>query len=301
MFRLRTPRQDALETAALSACFSTSAKMSFLGNFRRNRLSAVFKIAKARVCDISHGRLFRDRLNNGIVKVFVGVSGFSYPSWKGKFYPDDAKPEDFLRHYSQSLDSVEINSSFYAPPSGAMVKSWAAKTGDGFRFSFKAPKMITHIMKLGKGSPEASEKLSKTLDLLGPRRGPILFQLPPSSKLNANLLEEFLSKVADVRPRVFEFRHASWFEDSTYRLLDKYGAGFCIAETEDLGPTFKVTGGLAYYRLRKDSYDRGAIEEWSKKIKQTAAGSDDCYAYLRHDETGENALLAQELSKMLTD
>jgi uncharacterized protein YecE (DUF72 family) len=231
--------------------------------------------------------------------VFVGISGFSYAGWKGKFYPKDVKNEDFLGYYSQRLNSVEINSSFYAPPSMAMVKSWSAKTGDGFMFAFKAPRQITHILKLGKGSPETAEKLSKTLDLLAPKRGPILFQLPPYSKQDLNQLEEFLSKTSSIENRVFEFRHESWLQNPTYQLLEKHGAGFCIAETEDMEPVFQVTGGLAYFRLRKESYDVKAVDKWAEKIQETVKSSRETYAYLRHDETGENAALAQRLLEKL--
>jgi uncharacterized protein YecE (DUF72 family) len=233
------------------------------------------------------------------VKSYVGVSGFSYASWKGTFYPKEAKSEDFLAHYSKRLGSVEINSSFYAPPSTAMVKSWSAKTEDDFRFSFKAPRLITHTLKLGKGAPEAAGKLSKTLDQLDSRRGPILFQLPPFSKSDLDLLGRFLTETAEISPRVFEFRHESWLNDATYSLLEKNGAGFCIAETEDMEPVFRVTGGLAYFRLRKDSYDKAAIDKWSKKINETADGSEECYVYLRHDETGDNAIHAERLSEQL--
>src|SRR3972149_1600639 len=136
--------------------------------------------------------------------MFVGISGFSYAGWKGKFYPKEMKNEDFLAYYSKQLNSVEINSSFYAPPSAAMVKSWSAKTGEDFRFAFKAPKQITHILKLGQGSSEAAEKLSKTLDLLGPKRGPVLFQLPPYAKQDLKLLEQFLSSTAGIEGRAYE-------------------------------------------------------------------------------------------------
>ena len=235
------------------------------------------------------------------VKTFVGVSGFSYASWKGTFYPKETKSEEFLAIYSKRLSSVEINSSFYAPPSSAMVKNWASKTEADFRFSFKAPRLITHNLKLGKGAPEASEKLSKTLDQLDARRGPILFQLPPFSKSNLDLLGEFLTKTSEISPRVFEFRHESWLNNSTYSLLEQNGAGFCIAETEDMKPVFKVTGGLAYFRLRKDSYDKEAIHEWTEKIRKSADGSEECYVYLRHDETGENAIHAERLAEELTE
>jgi len=233
--------------------------------------------------------------------VFVGVSGFSYSSWVGRFYPEGLKNDEFLGYYSKHLGSVEINSSFYAAPSAAMVRSWAAKTAEEFRFAFKAPRLITHILKLGKGASEASAKLFATIGNLGPRLGPVLFQLPPFSKLNQELLQSFLTETGDLGPKVFEFRHPSWFTESIYRLLDEHQAGFCIADTEDLEPTFKVTGGMAYFRLRKDSYDGTAIDTWSKKIRKSSDGAKECYVYLRHDETGENALLAQRLSKNLQD
>lgn len=233
------------------------------------------------------------------MSVYVGVSGFSYPSWKGKFYPNDVKREEFLAHYSKHLNSVEINSSFYAPPSPAMVKNWSHETNEKFRFAFKAPKHITHILKIGNGSPEEADKLSKTLDLLGPKRGSVLFQLPPYLKQDQKLLGEFLSKTSGIKNRVFEFRHESWLQDPTYRTLEKHGAGFCIAETEDMRPAFRVTGELAYFRLRKESYDAKAIDQWGEKIREVAKGLRETYAYLRHDESGENAVLAQKLSEKL--
>src|SRR5438132_9246150 len=97
------------------------------------------------------------------MKFFVGVSGFSYASWKGNFYPKDLKSEDFLSFYSRKLNSVEINSSFYAPPSAAMVKSWASRTGEDFRFAIKSPRLITLTIQTVNGAPEASHRLVKTL------------------------------------------------------------------------------------------------------------------------------------------
>ena len=231
--------------------------------------------------------------------VYVGLSGFSYPGWKGKFYPKEMESEEFLTYYSQHLNSVEINSSFYASPNAAIVRNWSAKTSENFRFAFKAPRQITHILKLGNGSSEAAERLSKTLDLLGPKRGPVLFQLPPYSKQDHKLLDEFLSKTSGIKNRVFEFRHESWLQNPTYQLLEKHEAGFCVAETEDMKPAFQVTGGLAYFRLRKESYDAKAIDQWAEKIREMTKGLQECYAYLRHDETGENAILAQRLSEKI--
>ncbi len=231
--------------------------------------------------------------------VFVGVSGFSYPSWRGRFYPKEIGADYFLQYYSQHLNSVEINSSFYAVPSPAMVKSWNGKTGDAFKFAFKATRKITHLSKLGEGAANSALDMSKNLGTLGDKRGPILFQLPPFLKYTPNLLETFLSQSSDIPARVFEFRHQSWFVDSTYSLLEKYDTGFCVAETGDLEPVLKTTGNLAYFRLRKDSYDSKMIDEWAGKIKKTIADSNQTFVYLRHDETGANAELAQKLKSRL--
>ncbi len=235
----------------------------------------------------------------GMTRAFVGVSGFSYASWKGRFYPKETKAEEFLAYYSAHLGSVEVNSSFYATPGQATVKGWSAKTAETFKFSFKASRQITHMLKLGKGAAEEAERLSSVLGLLGPRRGAVLFQLPPYLRHDPRLLDDFLSKTSGIENRVFEFRHESWLQESTYRMLEKHGAGFCIAETEDMKPVFRVTGGFAYLRLRRDRYDPTAIDRWARKIGEVAQGARECYAYLRHDETGENAILAQRLSEKI--
>ena len=84
----------------------------------------------------------------------------------------------------------------------------------------------------------------------------------------------------------------SWLNQSTYQLLEKHEAGFCIAETEDMKPVLKVTGGLPYFRLRKDVYMATDLVKWTDKIRDIVKGTEQAYVYLRHDETGENASYA---------
>jgi uncharacterized protein YecE (DUF72 family) len=230
----------------------------------------------------------------------VGVSGFSYQTWKPKFYRKETKSDEFLSEYCSRLNSVEINSSFYAPPRSAVVTSWSQKAIPGFKFSFKAPKQITHILKLGNGAADSASRLSATLSLLGPKRGPVLFQLPPFMPRNDDVLERFLEATSAVQERVFEFRHESWLEAPTFERLDKHGAGFCVAETEEMNPILKSTGTQGYFRLRRDSYDDSSIVEWSKKIHDIGNSVKECYVYLRHDADGSNAILAEKLSKRLS-
>lgn len=231
--------------------------------------------------------------------LFVGVSGFSYPGWKGTFYPKDLKSEQFLEYYAGKLNSVEINSSFYAAPSLAMIKSWNGKTDNNFRFSLKAPRQITHILKLGKGAAEAADRLGKTVESLGEKQGQLLFQLPPFLKQDNKLLESFLQATSSIKSKVFEFRHESWLNDSTYKLLEEHYTGFCIAETEHMKPVLKITGKAGYFRLRKDSYDNNAIDDWAKKIRSTVKNGRESYVYLRHDETGQNASFALRLMEKI--
>ena len=230
-------------------------------------------------------------------RIHVGVSGFSYPAWRGTFYPKGAKSEDLLASYAERLDSVEINSSFYGAPRLETVRNWAAKTREEFRFSFKAPRLITHVSKLGTGSAEAAIRFSTTVETLGPRLGAILFQLPPFFKRDPESLDAFLRETRSVQKRVFEFRDTSWFDESVYEVLRDHEAAFCIAETEDLAPTLEVTSDIAYFRLRKDSYLGEDVDSWAGRIQEVAKGAKETYVYLRHDESGDNAVLAQRLAK----
>ncbi len=139
------------------------------------------------------------------------------------------------------------------------------------------------------------------LDDLGERRGPTLFQLPPFLKFDRELLDDFLSNTASIASKVFELRHESWMNDRTYDLLEDHGAGFCIAETEGMHPALEVTGGTAYFRLRNETYEDKAVAEWALRIRKAVEGADaeECYVYLRHDETGKNAILAEKLALSL--
>ncbi|HYY92804.1 MAG TPA: DUF72 domain-containing protein, partial [Candidatus Dormibacteraeota bacterium] len=190
-------------------------------------------------------------------------------------------------------------SSFYAPPSTTMIRSWSAKTQDEFRFSIKSPRQITHILKLGQGSADSAKRLDRTLDLLGSKRGPILFQLPPFLRQDLKLLQSFLEETDNLTKKVFEFRHESWLTEQTYALLEKYQTGFCVAETEDMKPVLKVIGDIAYFRLRNDAYDNRSIDSWSTTIRGLVKNAKESYVYLRHDETGENASLAMRLKERI--
>ena len=205
-----------------------------------------------------------------MARFLVGVSGFSYSSWKGVFYPESTKSQEMLEAYAKKLNSVEINSSFYHMPTQATTAKWGALTSENFRFSFKANRKITHFMKL-KGVKEEFKVFMKGLNPIEKKMGCVLIQLPPYLKQDYEALEAFLEQKPKWASLAFEFRHTSWFGDKLNKLLSKYNAALCVAETKEMKPVFERTANFTYARLRHDSYSKSELTEWSQKLTSSPA------------------------------
>jgi len=123
----------------------------------------------------------------------------------------------------------------------------------------------------------------------------VLFQLPPNLKADASLLRDFLAIVPRALPCAFEFRHESWFSDSTWELLKAQGVALCVAETEERTTPDVVTGPFVYYRFRKPSYTEEERRGMVTRIGEHTAAGRDVFAYFKHEETPEGALYARNL------
>src|ERR1039458_7378135 len=143
--------------------------------------------------------------------LYAGTSGFAYPVWKPGFYPAKLPAKQFLHHYAQRLNCVEINYTFRRLPSASTLQNWVEATPPGFVFAVKANQRITHILRL-KNAAEATALFLKMIDPLRSARrlGPILFQLPPHLKCDEALLSDFLALLPPDLRYAFEFRHTSW-------------------------------------------------------------------------------------------
>ena len=230
---------------------------------------------------------------------WVGVSGFSYASWKGVFYPETTKPDQMLQAYAAKLNSVEVNSSFYHMPTPTTTSKWAASTPEAFRFSFKANRKITHFKKL-KAVKEEFLIFLKGLEPVDAKLGCVLVQLPPFMREDYGTLEAFLTEKPKAAPIAFEFRHTSWFGNKLNDLLSKYNAALCAADTEDMKPILERTANFAYVRLRRREYSKSELKEWSQKLLGFADDLKNCFIYFMHDETGDAANRAADFSAMLT-
>jgi uncharacterized protein YecE (DUF72 family) len=197
--------------------------------------------------------------------LFAGTSGWAYPTWKPGFYPEKWPAKRFLEHYGSRLNSVEVNYTFRATPTFAQLTGWMAAVPRGFRFSFKAPEMVTHRKRL----KECGDAVDRFITALQPVRdagmlGCLLFQLPPNFKADHAKLAAFLATPQLHGLRVcFEFRNVSWFVEETWSVLRDAGAAVCIAESEDLvTPEVQAAPDFACYRLRMaGGYDALTIED----------------------------------------
>jgi uncharacterized protein YecE (DUF72 family) len=215
------------------------------------------------------------------MRVLVGTSGYSYKEWKGPFYPDKLPAKDFLRYYAERLQTVEINNTFYRMPTAKLIEGWASEVPERFTFAVKAPQRITHMAKLVNAT-EPTETFVRIAGALGPRLGPLLFQLPPFLKKDVPRLTAFLATLPK-GPRVaFEFRHASWFDEEVWAALRAHDAALCVAEGEALASPLVATTDWGYVRLRKDAYPDDLIHEWAGKIR--GQPWKEAYVYLKHDD-----------------
>jgi uncharacterized protein YecE (DUF72 family) len=229
-------------------------------------------------------------------QLFTGTSGWAYPTWKPDFYPAKLAQKKFLGHYATQLNTVEVNFTFRQLVKETTIQNWMAATPAHFRFGIKAHQVITHIKRL-KDTQDFMPRFLATIEPLAAagKLGPVLFQLPPNLKVDSALLKDFLALLPRTLPAAFEFRHASWFEDSTYDALKASAAALCVAETETLTTPDVPTGAFVYYRFRKPSYSGEERESMIDRIGGHIAAGRDVFAYFKHEETPEGALYAVDL------
>ena len=218
-------------------------------------------------------------------RLFAGASGYSFKEWKGTFYPENMKPDAMLGYYAERLPTVEINNTFYRMPRTHVLENWAATVPEGFRFSIKASRRITHMSRLrAESSSESLTYLYQNLNSLGDKRGPVLFQLPPFFKKDLPRLVEFLSLLPKGHRAAFEFRNESWFEDDVYAALKSAEASLVLSEREDNAPPPLVeTASWGYVRLRLEEYPDEALRTWAERLMAT--GWREIYAYFMHEPT----------------
>lgn len=219
------------------------------------------------------------------MKLYAGASGYSFKEWNGIFYPEKCKPAEMLPFYSARLPTVEINNTFYRMPAVPMLEEWVKCTPEAFRFAIKASRRITHMARIKvESAADSVAYLYKNLAALGPKRGPVLFQLPPNLKKDAPRLAAFMELLPDGHNAAFEFRNDTWFDDEVYALLKAKGAALVLSEREDNAPPPLVeTAPWGYVRLRLETYSEDDLRHWAERL--AATGWRETFAYFMHEPT----------------
>ena len=231
-----------------------------------------------------------------MAQLFAGTSGWAYPSWKPEFYPEKLAQKKFLGFYATRLNTVEVNFTFRQLVKETTIQNWMKEVPAHFRFGVKAHQVITHIKRL-KATEDFVPRFLATIEPLAAagKLGPVLFQLPPNLKADSALLKDFLAVLPRTVPAAFEFRHASWFAESTWDLLKERNVALCVAETETMNTPDITTASFAYYRFRKPTYTGEERTAMIDRIRQHVAASRDVFAYFKHEETPAGALYAIEV------
>lgn len=237
-------------------------------------------------------------------RLFIGTSGWSYPHWKGVFYPEGLSQGKWLEHYTKFFNTVELNVTFYRLVQSKTFQNWHKRTPKDFCFVAKGSRFITHIKKL-KGINEPLGLFIDRVSGLKEKLAIVLWQLPPSFKKDLKRLKSLLKLLKKTETaQVFEFRNDSWFDKEVYGLLKDYNACLCIAHSGRRFPCVKeITADFLYLRfhgggsLYSSNYADKELKEWvafAKKFKNK-----DIFAFFNNDAYGYAIKNALKFKKLL--
>jgi uncharacterized protein YecE (DUF72 family) len=236
--------------------------------------------------------------------IWVGTSGYVYRHWrKGAFYPVGLPAREELGYFGSRFRTVELNNPFYRLPTDEMFQRWRDSTPPDFQFAVKASRYITHIKRLRDVEDELALFLSRA-DHLGPKLGPILFQLPPTQHLEPARLEAFLALLSKDRRWVIEFRHPSWHTSEVYRLLSDHGVALCIPVGGGVQPDRVTTAPFTYIRMHRGQEPGGGFTDdellsWAGQIRALRGAGKEVYVYFNNDWGGYAIRDAVKLRQLL--
>ena len=244
-----------------------------------------------------------------MARVYIGTSGWVYGAWKGRFYPHGLPDAQRLSFYATKFAATEINYSYYHLPFLQTYRKWAMLVPPGFVFAIKANRAITHLARL-KNVDKAWKDFVQGAKELRQHLGPILVQLPPSFRKNHDRLKAFLETTSgtDTSLRLaFEFRHESWFAEETYKLLTRYGAALCIADSISRPRLNRVTADFAYVRYHGRTpreapcYTDEELRQEAKFIGRLVGQGIDAYVYFNNDALAHAPSNAARLEELLNE
>jgi uncharacterized protein YecE (DUF72 family) len=238
------------------------------------------------------------------MEVHVGCSGWFYWHWRGIFYPDTQRTDTWFKHYTENFRTVELNAPFYSWPKIATAKGWRRNAPEGFRYSVKVNRLITHEKRLVH-TRMLVEEFYMFADILGPTLGCFLFQFPPSYRYTPSRLASILRQLEPQYRNAVEFRHSSWWRESVYRQFTERGLTFCTVSAPRLPDELIKTSDVIYARLHgrsrwyRHDYSDEELDSWAAKISES--GAREAWIYFDNDRDAYAIKNAHALIQRLRD
>lgn len=237
----------------------------------------------------------------------IGCSGFSYKHWKKVFYPADLPERKWLEYYSTIFSSVELNVTFYHLPSSSAFQNWHRETPRNFTFAVKGSRYITHVKRLvDPGEPLT--RFFEGADLLQEKMAVVLWQLPPSFRLNYDRFVQFLDRLTEYpRRHAFEFRHESWIVPEVVDLCRERRIALCMADSPQFNDNLPVTADFVYIRRHgqaashEGSYSKAQLARDAARIRKYLKQGKDVFIYFNNDPHGYAPANARDLAHLLAD
>lgn len=238
------------------------------------------------------------------VPIHLGTSGYSYQHWKRLFY-EGVPAKDWLQHYARVFRTVELNTTFYRLPTVDAVDGWRRNTPANFVFACKGSRFLTHMKRL-LDEGEGIGRYFAVVNRLGPKLGPVLWQLPPQmNRADAGRLEAFLERLPNHTRHAVEFRSDAWYTREIASVLDRHGAAFCEHDiVRKRAPM--LTGGWRYVRFHgaeakySGRYGKDGlaphVRELTRWSKRTGA---DAFVYFNNDLHGHALMDALDFSELM--
>ena len=237
-------------------------------------------------------------------KWWIGCSGFYYKSWREAFYPKGLPQRKWFEFYCESFNTVELNVTFYRFPRVEDLQGWYRRSPEDFRFTVKAPRLITHYTKFNNVAREIQEFYTSISKGLMNKLGSVLFQLHPRIEYSETNLERILKTLDNSFVNVIEFRHASWWRKDVIDALKNNNVTFCSISYPGLPDGVYKTAPTVYYRfhgvpkLYLSSYRDEQLKQIANDIKRKRQVQD-VYIYFNNDIEVAAVRNARSLGKLV--
>jgi uncharacterized protein YecE (DUF72 family) len=233
----------------------------------------------------------------------IGTSGWLYREWRGRFYPEELRQDDWLPSYAARFPAVEVNNSFYRLPDPETFRRWRERTPAGFSFAVKVSRFLTHLRRL-RDPEEPWERLWSRAVELGPRLGPLLFQLPPRFPADVERLRGLLDLLPRRARSAFEFRDPSWLVPDVFELLERAGAALVWPDRPGARQDLPLVSGWAYLRFHQGqpdapAYTRASLTAWADRIAGLPA--DEVWVFFNNDQAAAAPHDALSLTALLDE